>query len=54
MLHRILNSVEEVEFIEWANDNYQANQPIDRELWHPVIVKRCDEINELNVETLES
>ena len=48
MLFRELNSVEEVEFVEWANDNYQANQPIDRELWHPVIVKRCDEINHLH------
>ena len=48
MLHRELNSIEEVEFVEWANDNYQANQPIDRELWHPVIVKRCDEINHLH------
>ena len=46
MLHRELNSIEEVEFVEWANDNYQANQPIDRELWHPVIVQRCDEIND--------
>lgn len=47
MLHRELNSIEEVEFVEWANDNYQANQPIDRELWHPVIVQRCDEINSI-------
>ena len=47
MLHRELNSIEEVEFVEWANDNYQANQPIDRELWHPVIVRRCDEINSI-------
>ena len=48
MLHRELNSTEAVEFVEWANDNYQANQPIDRDLWHPVIVKRCDEINHLH------
>ena len=48
MLHRELNSTEAVEFVEWANDNYQANQPIDRDLWHPVIVKRCDEINDLH------
>ena len=47
MLHRILNSIEEVEFVEWANDNYQANQTIDRDLWHPVIVQRCDEINSI-------
>jgi len=47
LLHRELNSIEEVEFVEWANDNYQANQPIDRELWHPVIVRRCDEINSI-------
>jgi len=47
MLHRELNSIEEVEFIQWANDNYQANQPIDRDLWHPVIVQRCDEINSI-------
>ena len=48
LLHRELNTIEEVEFVEWANDNYQANQPIDRELWHPVIVKRYDEINHLH------
>ena len=48
VLHRKLNSTEELEFIEWANDNYQANQPIDRDLWHPVIVQRCDEINDLH------
>jgi len=48
MLHRELNTIEEVEFVEWANDNYQANQPIDRDLWHPVIVQRCDEINHLH------
>ena len=47
MLHRELNSVEELEFIEWANENYQVNELIDRELWHPVIVQRCDEINSI-------
>jgi hypothetical protein len=48
MLHRILNSTEEVEFVKWADDNYVANEPIDRDLWHPVIVQRCDEINDLH------
>ena len=47
MLHRELNSIEELEFIEWANENYQVNELIDRELWHPVIVQRCDEINSI-------
>ena len=46
MIFRELNSAEAVEFIDWANDNYTAGDDIDRDLWHPVVVRQCDRINQ--------
>ena len=46
MIFRELNQAEAVEFIDWANDNYKPGEDIDRDLWHPVVVRQCDRINQ--------
>jgi hypothetical protein len=45
MIFRELNATETREFQQWALANYEPGEPIDRELWHPVIVAQCDAIN---------
>jgi len=45
ILFRELNAAERGEFRESARDNYNAGDPIDRDLWHPVYVAECDAVN---------
>ena len=45
MIFRDLDQTEAREFRQWAIANYNPGDPIDRELWHPVIVATCDAIN---------
>lgn len=42
---RELDETEEQEFRQWARDNYQPGQPIEK-LWHPVVRDECALINE--------
>jgi len=41
---RKLNEVEELEYRQWARDNYKKHDPI-KGVWHPVIQDECCKIN---------
>ena len=45
MIFRELTEAEIAEFQQWAIENYKPFEPIEREIWHPVIVAQCDAIN---------
>jgi hypothetical protein len=45
MLFRELDRAEVMEFKQWARDFYLIGEPINRELWHPVVVAECDLMN---------
>lgn len=44
-MFRELNEQETLEFQQWADDNYTPGSSISS-AWHPVVQKRCAEINE--------
>ena len=45
ILFRELGDVEIAEFKAYARENHKAGDPIEREIWHPVIVKECELID---------
>ncbi len=45
MQFRSLSPEEVADFRNWADWNHRAGDPINVELWHPVVVKRCREID---------
>jgi hypothetical protein len=51
-LFRELNPAEEREFRQYIRDEYAANytpgepMKVERDIWHPVCVEECDEINQ--------
>ena len=45
ILFRELGDVEIAEFKAYARENHKAGDPIDREIWHPVIVEECELID---------
>lgn len=45
-----LNAEQEVEFRQWARDNYTPGDPI-KGIWHPVVQDECVRINK---ETFEN
>jgi|TARA_Y100000034_G_scaffold100282_1_gene123520 hypothetical protein len=42
---RKLDEVEELEFRQWARDNYKKHDPI-KGIWHPVVQEECVKINQ--------
>jgi hypothetical protein len=44
MLFRELSPSEEVDFRQWARDNYKVNSEIEG-YWHPVVQAECAKMN---------
>jgi hypothetical protein len=44
MIFKTLNAIEEMEFRNWARNNYIKDSPVN-ELWHPVVRDECNRIN---------
>lgn len=42
---RKLDDSEAQEFQEWARANHKPGDPIDRVIWHPVVVAECEKID---------
>ena len=45
ILFRELGDAEIAEFKAYARENHKAGDPIEREIWHPVIVEECELID---------
>ena len=45
ILFRELDDSEAQEFQEWARANHKPGDPIEREIWHPVVVAECELID---------
>mgnify|MGYP003646134372 FL=1 len=45
VLFRELDDTEVQEFQEWARANHKPGDPIEREIWHPVLVAECELID---------
>lgn len=46
MLFRTLSTEEDIEFRQWARENFQPGGTINP-LWHPVVRSECDRMNRL-------
>ncbi len=44
-LFRTLSTEEEIEFRQWARENYKRFSPISG-IWHPVVQDECRKMNE--------
>ena len=46
-IYRELNEQEEVEFRQWARDNFNVETDIVSSVWHPIVKDECNKmINE--------
>ena len=53
-MHRKLNEKEEIEFKDWARQNYNPIRDDINYLWHPVIIAECMEIDKEYAESCEN
>jgi len=44
-IFRNLNKEEIKEFKQWARDNHKAGDHFDENLWHPVVIAECKQID---------
>ena len=49
-IHRDLDPEEEKEFREWARTNFNPDNDKINPVWHPVVVKECEKMQEEKTE----
>jgi hypothetical protein len=42
-MYRVLTTNEEIDFRQWARDNFKAGNDINGS-WHPVVIDECNKI----------